>query len=99
MMLTEITREDFAQCCGELFQLELGGKSVTAELDSVTGRGFNAGSSRESFSVLFHAPKQFRYPQSIYRVSNLQIGELEIFLVPLGPNEKGMQLEAIFNFT
>ena len=104
MTLDQVTRSDFAQCVGEQFQIECGGQTVGVELTSVTGLGFKSADDprcgkRESFSLLFHAPKQWRYPQRIYRLSHSSLGDLDVFLVPLGPDEKGMRLEAIFNFT
>ncbi|HXF09835.1 MAG TPA: hypothetical protein VN625_03555 [Desulfuromonadaceae bacterium] len=100
MTLDGIRRNDFEQCVGEQFQIELGGKVITARLAAVTGLGFKSEGQqeRESFTLLFHGPNQYRYPQGIYRVSHPKLGSLEIFLVPLGPDEKGMQLEAVFNF-
>ena len=104
MTLDQVTRSDFVQCVGQPFQIECGGQAVAAELASVTGLGFKSADDRrcverESFSLLFHAPKQWRYPQRIYQVSHPKLGNLDVFLVPLGPDEKGMRLEAIFNFT
>jgi hypothetical protein len=34
--------------------------------------------------------------QGTYRLSHPQLGELELFLVPLGPAAEGMQYEAAF---
>jgi hypothetical protein len=104
MMPDQVTRADFAECLGEQFQIECGGQAIAAELAMVTGHGSKSAedgrhSKRESFSLLFHAPKQWRYPQRTYRLSNPKIGPLDIFLVPLGPDDQGMRLEAVFNFT
>jgi len=104
MTLDQVTRSDFAQCVGQPFHLECGGQAVAVELATVTGLGYKSPGDesrgkRESFSLLFHAPKQWRYPQCTYHVSHPKLGDLDVFLVPLGPDEKGMRLEAIFNFT
>ena len=34
--------------------------------------------------------------QQIYKVSHEKIGEMEIFLVPLGPDKTGIKYEVIF---
>jgi hypothetical protein len=104
MMLDQVTRADFAQCLGQPFQIECGGRAVDVELSSVTGLGFKSPGDqehgkRESFTLLFHAPKNWRLPQRIYQLSHPKLGALEMFLVPIGPDEKGMRLEAVFNFT
>jgi hypothetical protein len=104
MTLDKVTRADFAECLGQPFQIECGGQAVQAELATVTGLGFKSPDDkergkRESFSLVFHAPKQWRYLQSTYCLSHSKLGTLDIFLVPLGPDDKGMRLEAVFNFT
>jgi hypothetical protein len=104
MTLDQVTRADFAPCLGQPFQIQCDGRTVAAELSGVTALGYKSerderAGKRESFSLLFHAPPQWRYPQRIYRLSHPRIGPLDVFLVPLGPDEKGMRLEAIFNFT
>jgi hypothetical protein len=103
MTLDQVTREGFAQCLGQPFQIECDERVVDVELSAVTGLGFKSADDsehgkRESFTLMFHAPKQCRLPQRIYRLSNSKLGALEMFLVPLGPDEKGMRLEAVFNF-
>ena len=52
---------------------------------------------RESFSLIFeHERKDFYLNQGIYRLEHPVLGQLELFLVPLGPVESGMQYEVIF---
>ena len=104
MTLDQVTRENFAQCLGQSFQIECDGRAVDAELSAVTGLGFKSADDsehgkRESFTLLFHAPKNWRLPQRIYQLSHPKLGALEMFLVPIGPDQKGMRLEAVFNFT
>jgi hypothetical protein len=104
MTLDQVTRADFAECLGQPFKIECGGQAVEAELAAVTGLGFKSPDDeqlgrRESFTLMFHAPKQWRYPQRIYRLSHSQLGTLDVFLVPLGPDARGIRLEAVFNFT
>jgi hypothetical protein len=51
----------------------------------------------EPFSVIFRASERVAAPQKIYRVEHESLGAMDIFLVPLGPDAKGMRYEAIFN--
>lgn len=104
MTLDQVTREDFAQCLGQSFQIECDERAVDAELSTVTGLGFKSADDkehgkRESFTLMFHTPKNWRLPQRIYRLSHPRLGAVEMFLVPIGPDQKGMRLEAVFNFT
>ena len=53
--------------------------------------------SRQPFSLLFLGPPSDHYlPQRTYRLAHAQMGDLDIFLVPLGPVDRRMQYEAIF---
>ncbi len=103
--LATIALADFADRLGEKFQLQAGpGAAVEVTLASASSLGFNpraggAKADRESFSVMLHAPKTWKLPQGTYRLVHPDLGALDLFLVPLGPDEQAMRLEAIFNFT
>ena len=49
------------------------------------------------FSILFQGPSNVFLPQSIYPVAHDQLGEFNLFLVPVGKNQSGFQYEAVFN--
>lgn len=51
----------------------------------------------ENFSLLFRGPMSPFFPQGMYRLIHPKLGELSIFLVPIGPNSGGMEYEAVFN--
>ena len=62
-----------------------------------------AGSFRAPFSVLFHGPLEPVMPQGIYQLEHEHFGTLELFVVPIGPNEvapretpTAMRYEAVF---
>ncbi|MCG3198869.1 MAG: hypothetical protein HUU16_07845 [Candidatus Omnitrophica bacterium] len=52
---------------------------------------------RESFSLLFKGPLVSFLPQGTYRFSNETLGELEVFIVPVGKESDGYHYEAVFN--
>jgi hypothetical protein len=53
---------------------------------------------RVPFSLLFHAADRDRFhPQGIFALSHSELGEFELFLVPLGPDERGMRYEAVIS--
>ena len=53
---------------------------------------------KHPFSLMFRSPNMHEFlPQSIYPVIHEQMGTLEIFLVPVGPDRKGMRYQAIFS--
>jgi len=52
----------------------------------------------EPFRLTFRGgPVDSYLPQQIHTLSHADLGELSIFLVPLGPDSEGMRYEAIFN--
>ncbi len=49
------------------------------------------------FSLLFAAEKDVVLPQHIYRMGHAQLGEFELFLVPIRHKRNGLLYEAVFN--
>ena len=52
---------------------------------------------QEVFSLFFHGPADRFVPQGIHTLKHSHLGELELFLVPVGQNKDGFQYEAAFN--
>jgi hypothetical protein len=94
--------DSFARHLGETFVLRPPeGDPVEVELleaAALPGRQTNDEAiRRDPFSLLFRASGASSLPQQVYRVEHSALGELDIFLVPIGPDEVGMRFEAIFN--
>jgi len=73
---------------------ELGLVLVSAERVS-TPAGASPGSDRP-FSLLFRGPSDHPFEQSIKTLSHPEMGTLQIFLVPIQPNNEGPLYEAVF---
>jgi hypothetical protein len=87
--LDTLTAADFRACKDTGFRVT--GRSpapVEATLVEVTelAAGGN-GAFRGPFSVLFHGPLEPVLPQGIYLVEHDRLGRLELFLVPVGPDD------------
>ena len=52
---------------------------------------------RPPFSLLFRCQDQRVLPQRQYRFEHPAMGEVSIFIVPIGRDESGVQYEALFN--
>ena len=52
---------------------------------------------RAPFSLVFLGPAAVLLPQRTYRLSHGSLGELDIFLVPLGPKDGKLRYEAVFS--
>ena len=68
----------------------VGDAAIDAELLEVERLGDT------QFSIVFRGPRDPVFPQSIYRVEHAALDALELFLVPIGPDEVGMRYEAVF---
>ena len=99
-----LTVEAFQSRIGERFHIRpRPDTDVAAELIEARalGGGPNRAPSdtsqrRTPFSLSFRTSLTARLPQSIYEVGHDEMGAYEIFLVPVGPDGKGMVYEAIF---
>ena len=91
--MTELPGQaSFEECLREPFRLRLDdGAAVQLELAEVTGAGPG------SFSAIFRGAPDFYTPQRIWRLEHDRLGELDLFLVPLQPDEHGSRFEAVFN--
>lgn len=102
-MLEKLTSSDFAPLLNQNFQISAEGmETVTAVLIDLTELGSEPGeddiANRRAFSLVFRIPGDTDtfLPQQIYQVSHDNLGSLDIFLVPLGPDKVGMKYEAMF---
>jgi len=100
-MLEDFTIQTFSEHLGSTFRIHPeGSEEMDAELISATELGGSTGEEppgrRRPFSLVFRGPRNVLLPQRIYRMEHDQIGSFELFLVPIGPDEKGLRYEAIF---
>ena len=104
--MQELTLSLFEPHVGSSFQVLVHGqpalkmKLVEAEDLTVAGRWRDPAVRVQPFSLIFHGPLSPIAPQSNYDLSHAQLGQLQIFLVPLGPDKKSrlnMQYQAVFN--
>jgi hypothetical protein len=97
-MLQDLTSSSFSEHLGSTFRIQLGGgKSLDAELFEVLLHEPHGGPRKQPFSIHLRGPRGAVLPQAIYHVEHEQMGPMEVFLVTIGPDEKGMRYEAVFN--
>jgi hypothetical protein len=102
--LDTLTVDVFQPRIGETFRIQPGSASEM-EAELIEARALGGGPSRPAadgsrrrtaFSLSFRTSLAAPLPQSIYEVAHDELGSYEIFLVPVGPDGKGMVYEAIF---
>lgn len=98
MMLDKLTSASFRPCLQQQFRIDLDEGRYDLELIDVVEVGpENIGDRRRQFSLVFRNEREDVYlPQATYLLTHPQMGELTLFLVPLGPHDDGMRYEALF---
>jgi len=92
-MLEKLTVDQFRPLLNDPFRIAPdGAPAFEVELVEVTEIPREPG-GRAPFSLVFQGGPDPPLPQRIYRVEHDELGELEIFLVPIAPD----RYEAIFS--
>lgn len=95
-----ISHEDFEPYAGSKFCLLDSGTTTTVlDLLEITPLKSLAGPAlaRIPFSLIFRSADQHVLPQRLYRMAHDDMGEMDIFIVPLGRDAEGVLYEAAFN--
>lgn len=99
----ELSAESFRAHLNQSFRLSAPGvedsEEVEIELVDVAGlKGDTPREDRSPFSLLFRGPEGLALEQAIYRLENDQMGEMDVFLVCVGPDpdDRQMRYEVIF---
>jgi hypothetical protein len=95
-----LAKGDFDHLVGDEFELEFGA-DATLSLELIAADPLSSGTvgdaTRAPFSLTFRSPGERRHAQQrIYTVRHAELGAMEIFLVPIGPDDGGMRYEAVF---
>ena len=95
--LAKVQCAEFAACVNQDFEIVSGGGPLVLQLFEARPLGPRPGVAREPFSLTFRGPAELRLPQGIYKMSNAQLGEMEIFLVQIAADQTSSTFEAVFN--
>ena len=95
-MLDILTWEVFEKAVDEKFQISGEFGQIETTLIDCKKLVQHDEEGRVPFSIVLRGPMEPFLEQRIYKVSHEKIGEMEIFLVPLGPDKTGMKYEAVF---
>ena len=97
-----LTHDDFSGRVGEPFEMKVDdGHPLTLAL-AETSVGTELGGpgpedqERLQFSLVFSGPATPVLPQGTHELHHPELGELSLFLVPLGPQDGAMRYEAAF---
>lgn len=102
-MAARLTEEEFLQHVNTKFRVN-GDGPQPVELSLVEVKGYEKKSEpgeqggMERFSVFFSGPGDSFLPQKSYALEHDQMGAFDIFLVPIGRDDRGYNYEAVFNY-
>lgn len=90
------TRDAFFACLHNRFRaLNVEPQPVDLELIEVTE--VKESQHQIAFSIFFLGPAEGMLPQHIYTLRHDTLGEMDLFLVPVGKRERGFEYQAVFN--
>jgi hypothetical protein len=96
--LAKARREDFASCLDQDFEIVFSDGMLSLKLLEAKPWGPDQPMTvRQPFTLTFRGPGNVRLPQGTYKMRNAQLGDMEIFLVPIAADENSSRLEAVFN--
>jgi hypothetical protein len=95
--LAKVQCADFAPSVNQDFEIVFTDGTLVLQLFDARPRERHPGMTRDPFTLTFRGPPPLRLPQGIYKMSNAQVGEMEIFLVQIAADETCSTFEAVFN--
>jgi hypothetical protein len=97
-MTPELTEKEFSQHVNSTFVIKLADGEIELRLVEVKGYvpGAKERSGMERFSVFFDSAGRY-LPQGLYHLTHPEMGELDIFLVPVSAGQSFLY-EAVFNY-
>jgi hypothetical protein len=102
-MLEQLSSANFEPLLHQTFQLRAQPSAdqpaLSLELIEVLAygqRGAPTPAARAPFSLTFLEPGPAYLPQQIYTLAHPALGQLELFLVPIGADARGVRYQAVF---
>lgn len=94
--MTELTKPLFLEQLNTSFQVEYAPDQVL-ELTLIEVREGRSSPQQELFALTFRGPSTPLLAQYLFPFRHPAIGNFEMFLVPIGQDERGILYESVFN--
>ena len=95
-MLEDLHLETFSQHLNSKFSVEREA-AAPLELELIEARDLGSTPRHEQFSLMFRGPLDSPLAQNVYSFEHQQLGAFEVFIVPIGRDQNGLNYEAVFN--
>ena len=98
-MLEKVSAANFSPLLNKKFKIyfDPSSPSIVELVEVIERKRDSEEVLRQPFSIIFSSSKDNIWPQGMYTIDHHSLGKMEIFLVPIGPNDHGMCYEAVFN--
>lgn len=98
-MATQLTEQEFSKQIKTKFRVATEAP-IELELSEVKPYSTkpNEQPGLERFSIFFTGPGDTYLPQRVYTLQHEHMGTFDLFLVPIGQNQRGFLYEAVFNY-
>jgi hypothetical protein len=95
-MERSLTYEEFTQHANTKFQVQLD-ENTAVELELTEISELKTHPQQEEFGVVFRGPLNIFLGQGVRAVKHDQMGQFELFIVPIRQDQQGFYYEAVFN--
>jgi hypothetical protein len=95
-MEASLTHEEFSRHINSKFQVQLD-ENTGVEVDLIEVSELKLYPRQEEFAIVFRGPLNAFLGQGMGHFKHEQMGDFEIFIVPIRQDEQGFYYEAIFN--
>jgi hypothetical protein len=96
-MPESFTADTFAELTGDAFEIHLDtGERFELRLAAAAPTTLAPTDGPPPFSILFRGPLAPILPQQSYTIEHPTLGRFDLFLVPLGSDDRGARYEAAF---
>ena len=95
-MGASLTHEEFSQHANSKFQVQ-GDDNIPVELELIDVSELKQYPRQEEFTLTFRGPLELFLGQGIRPFTHDQMGEFELFIVPIKQDADGFYYEVIFN--
>jgi hypothetical protein len=96
-MLDRLSLEDFSPLVGSEVDVSAYGQQARLTVKEATLIKSPSPRASKPFHLVLSAPATWRQPQGLFKFAHPSLGEIELFVVPIGPDASGFNYEVIFN--
>ena len=95
-MEASLTHEEFTKAANTKFQVEVD-ENTKVDLELITISDIKLYPQQEEFAIEFRGPLNIFLPQGPHNFSHEEMGQFELFTVPIKQDADGFYYEAVFN--